>query len=307
VASASPAIRWKSILGDRFGVIGQLIRRPAGAVSLGVVVGIVLVAFLAPLLAPYDPKAIDVHQVFEGPSRAHWLGTDYIGRDMLSRILFGARTALDIALPAVVIGFACGLPLGLLAGYLGGAIDKTVIVLMDAIISFPAVILALAVLTFLGPSQGTLIGLIAIAFVPGYARLARAQTFAIKQNPYIKAERSLGASRTRIVVRHIVPNIITPLIILMAMDIPGAVGVEAGLAFIGIGIQPPTADWGVMLNDGFTYVRTSIWGLIGPLTALFLITAAFTVLGETLRDIMDPKLAGTRRRLRMRLRGVQTL
>jgi peptide/nickel transport system permease protein len=284
----------------------QIVRRPAGLLGLLVVAAIFLVAIFAPLLAPHSPDSIDVVNMFAGPSPGHLLGTDALGRDNLSRLLYGARTALGIALPSVAVAFVAGLCLGLVAGYLGGWVDKVLIVLIDTGLAFPAVILALAMITLLGPSIGNIILLIAVAYTPYYARLARAQTLAAKQNPYVKAERALGASTARLLRIHVLPNIIPPLLILIAMDIPGAIGVEAGLAFLGLGVQPPTPDWGVMLNDGFTNIATTPWGLVGPLIALFLVTTAFTLLGETLRDIADPRFAGVRRR-RLRVRELGKL
>jgi peptide/nickel transport system permease protein len=223
-------------------------------------------------------------------------------------VIYGSRTALRIGLPAVVIGFVPGLLIGLFAGYIGGIADAIAIVVLDAILSLPAVIFALVAITLFGNSVNVITLIIAVAFIPGYGRLARAQTLAVKENLYIKAERSLGAPSSRIIFRHILPNIIPPLLVLMAMDVPGAIGAEAGLAFLGIGVQPPTADWGVSLNQGFQYVRTQPWGLVGPLVALLLVTGAFVVLGETLRDVLDPRLAGTGIGRRLRLRaGVQRL
>ena len=282
----------------RFSVGRELVRRPAGLTALVVVAVIIVIAIAAHLIAPYNPNAIHPDALFQPPSSAHLLGTDYVGRDQLSRTLFGVRTALEIAIPAVTIAFVAGLFVGLVTGYVGGFVDKVTIVIVDAILSFPALILALVALTLFGPSKLSITVLIAVAFFPDYVRLARALTLAAKQNMYVKAERSLGASRIRIVTRHLAPNILPPLLVLMAIDIPGAIATEAGLAFLGIGIQPPTADLGILLNDGFTYIQTQPWLLVGPLAVLLLLTGAFTVLGETLRDITDPKRAGTHYRRR---------
>jgi peptide/nickel transport system permease protein len=289
----------------RLRVLREVARRPAGAISLTIIGLVVILAVFAPLIAPRNPNSIDVIARLTGPSYSHLLGADYLGRDLLSRVIYGTRLALGIALPSVVAAFAIGLVLGLISGYFGGWVDKLLTVVFDAVLSFPGVILALALLTLLGQSVVNTIILIAIAFIPWYARLARAQTLAAKQNPYVKAERALGAGRTRILATHILPNAIPPLLILMAMDVPGAIGFEAGLAFLGLGVQPPTPDWGVMLQDGFNYVRISVWGVVGPLTMLLIVTAAFTLLGETLRDVTDPKFAGARRRLS--LRGLRKL
>jgi peptide/nickel transport system permease protein len=297
--------RWRRVVAPA-SLLRQLVRRPAGLLGLLVVACIFAVAIFAPLLAPYKPDAVDVVNMFQGPSPGHPLGTDALGRDNLSRLLYGTRTALGIAIPAVVVAFAVGLVVGLVAGYRGGWIDKLLTVLIDTFLAFPAVILGLALITLLGPSIGNIILLIAVAYAPYYARLARAQTLAAKQNPYVKAERALGASTARLLRVHVLPNIIAPLLILIAMDVPGAIGVEAGLAFLGLGVQPPTPDWGVMLNDGFTNIATTTWGLVGPLIALFVVTTAFTLLGETVRDIADPRFAGVRRR-RLRFRELGKL
>ena len=288
---------------QRWTVLHRLLQRPAAVVGLAVIGLLICVAALAPVIAPYSPTQIDVQHLFSGPSAAHWLGTDYVGRDQLSRVIYGSRTALRIGFPAVAIGFVPGLLMGLFAGYIGGLVDGIAIVVMDAILSLPAVIFALVVITLFGNSITVITFIIAIAFIPGYGRLARAQTLAVKENVYVKAERSLGASPTRIILHHILPNIVPPLLVLMAMDVPGAIGAEAGLAFLGIGVQPPTADWGVSLNQGFIYVRTQPWGLAGPLVALLLVTGAFVVLGETLRDVLDPRLASADVARRLRLRG----
>jgi peptide/nickel transport system permease protein len=289
----------------RFQALRELARRPAALVGISIIAIVAVMAIFAPLLAPYPPNAPDVLAQFQGPSAAHWLGTDYIGRDILSRLIYGSRTALEIALPAVAVGFLPGLLLGLAAGYVGGFLDKAVLMLIDTTLSIPGIVLAFTVLPLFGPSVKTLVALIAVAFTAYYGRLARAQTLAAKQNLYVKAERSLGASRSRIILRHILPNVVPPLLILAAMDIPGAISLEAGLAFLGIGLQPPVSDWGIMLNNGFSSIRTSPWGLIGPLAMLTLVTTAFTLLGETLRDVTDPKLVGAiprRRRLLKRTR-----
>lgn len=296
--------RMRGIAG-RGSLLGRLVRVPAAAVSLVFIAVMVLAAVFGPWIVSHPPNTIDIINRFAAPSGDHPLGTDYLGRDTLSRIIFGARTALAIALPAAAGGFGVGVMLGLLAGYVGGLLDKVLLVVMDTLISFPAVILALAILTLTGPSVTALILLIAFALVPGYHRLARGQVFAIKENPYIKAERALGAGRTRILVRHVLPNALPPLVVLVAMDVPTAIGIEAGLAFLGLGVPPPTADWGVMLNDAYLNVRSQPWPMVAPLMTLFAVTVAFTVLGETLRDLTDPRAAPVRRRSRVgrRLRG----
>ena len=274
------------------GLVGfarDVARRPAGAVAASLILLLVLVAILAPVLAPANPDAINVANALAAPSAHHWLGTDSLGRDNLSRVLFGTQVALEVALPSVLGAFLVGAVLGLVAGYLGGLLDKVLVIIFDSLISFPAVILGLALLSLLGPSIKSVIFVIGLSLVPYYARLIRAQTLSERKNQYVKAERSLGASRSRVLRRHILPNVVPPRLVIVAMDIPSAIIIEAGLAFLGLGVQPPTPDWGVILNDGFVDIGTSPWEIVGPIVALVIMTTAFTILGETMRDVLDPR------------------
>jgi peptide/nickel transport system permease protein len=276
-------------------VARDVARRPGGAAAATVIVLLVLVAIFAPLLAPQNPDAISVTNSLLPPSARHLLGTDSLGRDNLSRVIFGTRIALEVALPSVLGAFVVGAALGLIAGYLGGMPDKLLVIVFDSLISFPAVILGLALLSLLGPSIKSVVFVIGLSLVPYYGRLVRAQTLSERKNHYVKAERSLGASRPRVLRRHILPNVLPPLLVIVAMDIPSAVIIEAGLAFLGLGVQPPTPDWGVILNDGFLDIGTSAWVIVGPVAALVIMTTAFTVLGETLRDVLDPRQRPPRR------------
>lgn len=267
----------------------DVLRRPAGAISAALILLLILTAIFAPLLAPYNPDTINVTNALASPSAHHFLGTDSLGRDNLSRVIFGTRVALAVALPSVLGAFIVGSVLGMAAGYFGGLADKVLVIAFDAVISFPAVILGLALLSLIGPSIQSVIFVIALSLVPYYGRLIRAQTLSERKNQYVKAERSLGASRARVLRRHILPNVLAPLLVVVAMDIPSAVIIEAGLAFLGLGVQPPTPDWGVILNDGFVNIGTSPWEILGPIVALVIMTTAFTVLGETMRDVLDPR------------------
>ena len=276
-------------------VLRQLAHNPSGLIGMLVVVGLLTMLVFAPLLAPYDYAQQDIGSRLQGPSASHLLGTDHLGRDLLSRIIFGSRVALGVAVPAVLASLSAGLVLGLVAGYLGGKVDALFLVLMDAVQAFPAIFLALALLAVVGPSLQSVVFVIAVAFTPGYWRIVRAQVLSVRENPYIEAERSLGASNTRVVFIHILPNIVAPLITMLAMDLPYAVTFEAGLSFLGLGVQPPTPSWGLILAQGFEWIRTSPWVVVWTGLILMLTTLGFTLFGEALRELLDPRLAGTRR------------
>ena len=273
----------------RFGLLGRLAQRPSGLFGLVAVAALLLVAVFCGVLAPHDPDALNIAERFQGPSAEHLLGTDGIGRDVLSRCLYGTRTTFGIVLPAIAIGFLAGSVLGLAAGYLGGVVESVLLVLLDAIATFPAVILGFALIALLGPSRTNTIALIAIALVPGKARFVRAMTLAEKSKEYVEGERALGAGGRRIVFLHIFPNLLGPLAVLLALSVPTAIGIEAGLSFLGLGVQPPTADWGVMLADGLPRIHVNAWEVIGPLAFLAVATMGFTFLGEALRDVFDPR------------------
>ncbi len=289
-----PTTRLQRLL-DRLPLLGDVLQQPLGALGLLIVAAFLVTVILAPVLAPYDFAEQDIPSMLQGPSRAHLLGTDHLGRDLLSRIIYGARIALGTAVPAVAVALLGGTLLGLLSGYVGGIVDDAIVVVIDSIKAFPAVVLALAILALLGPSLGNEIIVIGLAWIPGYARVARAQVFATKQNPYVEAELSLGASNVRIVLRHILPNILAPLLILAAMDLPVVITFEAGLSFLGLGVRPPTPSWGVILSDGFNFIRQSPWPITWAGLTLVVTTLGFTLFGETLRDVLDPRLSGTRR------------
>lgn len=274
----------------------QLIHRPAGLIGLIIVVGLIILAVVPGVFAPYEPDAQTISDRLQGPSMDHLLGTDRLGRDTLSRLIYGVGIALIVALPAVLSALVIGLLLGIVAAWRGGLIDALLVIVMDVLQAFPAVILALALLALLGPSLRNVIIVISIAFIPNYARVSRALVFSAKANQWVEAERALGASTLRIVFTHILPNILPPLLILMAMDIPSAIVIEAGLSFLGLGVQPPTPSWGAILSDGFQNIMQSPWGVVFASIILMITTLGFTMLGETLRDIVDPRLSGLTRR-----------
>jgi peptide/nickel transport system permease protein len=253
-------------------------------------------ALLAPWLAPYDPLKLDVVNKFAPPSLAHWAGTDQLGRDLLSRIVWGARIALGIALSATLTAAALGLLLGLLAGWGPRWLDALLVLLFDSLSSLPMILFALAVITVVGPGIPSLIGVIVAVSVPGYARLIRAQTLALRSADFVQAERAMGASGARIVLLHLLPNVVGPLVILVGMDIPVVIMLEAGLSYLGFGVRPPTPSWGNILYDGYASLRFAPGMVIAAGLPLVLCTLGFTFLAESLRDALDPRLRGTLRR-----------
>ncbi|TPM29759.1 ABC transporter permease [Mesorhizobium sp. B2-3-5] len=275
---------------QRFVLLRALLADPFTGVALILVAGFLLTAIFAPWLAPYSPVKIDVLHKLQPPSADHWFGTDHLGRDLLSRVIYGARTALTIAMVSVAIAGAIGLMLGLVAGYGPRWLDAILVLMFDSLNSLPMIMFALAIITVLGAGTGTLIIVIAATSFPSYARLIRAQTLALKNSDYILAERLIDASAARIIFIHLLPNVVGPLIILLSMDIPVVIMVEAGLSFLGLGVRPPTPSWGSILYDGYTSIRSAPFMVIFGGLPLVLATLGFTFLGEGLRDYLDPRL-----------------
>ena len=268
----------------------KLRRDPLGLFGVVIILFIGALTIFAPWLAPYDPNEIDVYARLLPPSNEHWMGTDQLGRDIYSRLLFGGRVAMKVSLLAISVAMAIGIFLGMLAGYGPKWLDRILIVVFDTVRSFPTIMFALAIVALVGPSLNTVIAIIIIASIPIYARVVRTQTLALRERDFIVAERAMGASSFRILFRHVMPNIAAPLFILASMDVPVVVGMEAGLSFLGLGVKPPTPSWGSILNDGYSYIRNSPWPIIAGGIPLILVTLGFTFFGESLRDILDPKL-----------------
>jgi peptide/nickel transport system permease protein len=268
----------------------RVLRDPLGALGATLVLLFVLSAALAPMIAPYDPNALDVPARLQGPSLAHLLGTDNLGRDVFSRVLYGGRIALGVALTAVGLSLVAGTLLGLIAGYGPRWLDNLLLLLFDSVRAFPVIMFALAVITVVGPSLQTVILVVVVTTIPQYARIIRTQTLSLRHTEFILAERSLGAGAPRVLLVHILPNVIGPLLILASMEIPVVITIEAGLSFLGLGVRPPTPSWGNILNDGYAFIRNTPWLVIAAGIPLVLTTLGFTFLGETLRDVFDPRL-----------------
>ncbi len=278
----------KSVRGS---AIGRILREPLGALGVVLVVSMVFGAIFAEALSAYEPDKISPRDRFAGPSIEHPLGTDQLGRDLFARVLHGGRIALTVALFSTLVSLGLGILLGLIAGYGPRRLDNLMLLLFDSIKSFPTVMLALALVTLFGPSLTAVVVVVVLVNMPGYARIVRTQTLALRDSEFIDAARSMGAGTARILRVHIMPNIIGPLLILASMDIPVVIAIEAGMSFLGLGVRPPTPSWGAILNDGFAAIRNTPWIAVAGGLPIVITTLGFTFLGETLRDVFDPRLS----------------
>jgi len=267
----------------------RLKRRKGAMAALVVVMLLILLAVLAPWIAPYDPTATSFSTVRKPPSWAHWFGTDEVGRDVLSRILFGARASLSAGLVSVGIAVGAGVPLGLLAGYAGGWIDAVLSRVVDAMLAIPFLILAIALAAFLGPSLSNAMIAIGVTATPVFVRLTRGQTLGAKVEDYVEAARAVGNPHWRIALRHVLPNIVPPLLVQASLAIAGAIIAEAALSFLGLGQQPPAPSWGSMLNTAQRFIAQAPWMAFWPGFAIFFAVLSFNLLGDGLRDALDPR------------------
>ncbi len=251
-----------------------------------------LTAFLAPILAPYDPSAQNLKEGLNPPGSRHWLGQDKFGRDILSRIIYGSRISLWVGMSTALVSLTIGAAIGATAGYLGGVFDEVVNRIIDILLAFPGILLALALMAILGPSlNNVILALCAVGWV-GYARLARGQVLTLKERDFVQAARVIGASNPRIIFLHILPNIMAPLIVEATFGMGGAIVGEAGLSFLGFGVQPPTPSWGSMLNEGRQFLLIAPHITTFPGLAIMTVVLGFNFLGDGLRDVLDPKLKG---------------
>lgn len=266
-----------------------------GVVIFGLVIIVLffITAAFAPLIAPHDPYEQNYSQSLQPPSKAHLLGTDTLGRDTLSRLVYGARYSLLVGVIALGIAAVVGMALGLIAGYFGGWLQTIIMRIVDSLMSFPMILLAMVAAGLLGAGIRNVMIALGIALVPGYARMMCGQTLSVKENDFIMAERSLGSSHLRIMLKHIFPNCLSPLIVMITMMMGTTMLAEAGLSFLGIGLQVPNAAWGGMISDGYKYVLTNPILSLAPGLALMLVVFSFNMVGDGLRDALDPRLRGT--------------
>ena len=267
--------------------------KPLGAFGGAVAFLLILLAFIAPLVATHDPELTDYRAVLASPSAEMLLGGDQIGRDVFSRLIYGTRISLLVGILSVLFGVTIGLAVGLVSGYFGGAVDLGVQRLMDAVMAFPALIMALSIMAVMGASIMNVIIALAVIFVPGAARTIRSQALSIKETDYVLAARAIGVSDVRIMVRHMAPNLAATYIVLATISLGWAIVVEASLSFLGVGVPPNVPTWGGMLTGATKYVETAWWVAVFPGLAIALVVFAWNLLGDALRDVLDPKLRGS--------------
>jgi peptide/nickel transport system permease protein len=271
-------------------IAGNARHNPLAATGVALIVVFVTFALFAPWMAPQDPASINLPARLGGPSHAHWFGTDELGRDIFSRIVYGSRISMLVGSCVVLASLALGLVIGSIAGYYGGGIDRFVnVVLMNAFLSFPGILLAIAFVAFRGPGIFNLVLALSLGGWVGYARLVRGQVLAAREREFVEAARALGASDLRIIVRHILPNIIQPVIVQAAIGMAGAILAEATMSFLGLGVPPPTASWGAMLNDGRAHLFDAPHLVLFPALAVMLAVLSFNFIGDALRDYLDPR------------------
>ncbi len=288
----TPASRGQAAWGRRYRLWLQFRRNKLTVVGLLVVVALVLLTLLAPVLANHDPGVQDLAQRLDRPSAAHWFGTDELGRDIYSRLLYGGRITLGMVVAVVILVAPFGLLVGCVAGYAGGVLDGLLMRVTDIFLAFPRLILALAFVAALRPGVTSAVAAIALTAWPPYARLARAETLAFRGTDFIAAARLTGASATRIVLRHILPLCVPSLIVRVTLDMSGIILTAAGLGFLGMGAQPPSPEWGAMIASGRRFILEQWWVPTAPGLAIFVASLAFNLLGDGLRDVLDPKQDG---------------
>jgi ABC-type dipeptide/oligopeptide/nickel transport system permease subunit len=287
IEEAPPKVSWIK----RF--VRVFFARPVVVFGLVVIVLLLVTAVFAPLLAPHDPYKQNLNNILDKPSLQHPLGTDTVGRDTLSRIIYGSRTSLMVGIVAIFIAAAIGMFLGLISGYFGGVTNTIIMRFIDALMTIPMILLALTIAALLGGGIKNIILALGIALVPPYARLMRGQAITIRENDYVLAARAMGGKNMRVMFRHVAPNCFPPLIVLMTMMMGSAILAEAGLSFLGIGISPPGAAWGAMVSEGYRYLLTMPILSFAPGLAIMLVVFAFNMVGDGLRDALDPRLRGS--------------
>lgn len=268
----------------------RLMKGKLAVAGLIVFITVVLVSISAPLLCPFDPQKTDMMVLLQPPSRTHLFGTDELGRDVFSRVVYGTRISLGVGIVAVAIAIALGTTLGLIAGYWRGKVENVIMLLMDSIWAFPTMILALAITAALGPSLANIMFAIGVVYTPGFARLVRSMVLTVREQEYVESARSIGLSNRKIIIRYILPNVTSAIIVQASLNAAHAIITEASLSFLGLGVQPPEASWGSMLRAGYAYMEVAPWLSIYPGLAILIVVLGLNFLGDGLRDALDVKI-----------------
>jgi ABC-type dipeptide/oligopeptide/nickel transport system permease subunit len=276
-------------MGETRLVLRRFLRRPAAVLAAAYLAALVAAALLAHAVAPHDPLKQDLDAILRGPSGAHPLGTDDLGRDVLTRLLYGARLSLGASVMAVAIATLAGLPIGLAAGYVGGRLDDALMRVVDALQAFPALILAMAISAALGPGLFNVMVAVGIVYTPRFARLVRGQVLSLREELFVEGARAAGASHVRILARHVLPNVVAPVIVQVSVGVAFALLAETSLSFLGVGIKPPEPSWGADVGRGYRFMRLAPWLVFMPGTAILLTTLAFNMVGDGVRDALDPR------------------
>lgn len=270
-------------------VILSVVRNPSSLLGLAFLLLIVILTVVAPLISRYDPNTMDVSLLNQKPTLAHWFGTDYLGRDMWARVLYGGRTSLPAALGVVAIALGIGVPFGLVSGYMGGIVDDIIMRLVDILLSFPGILLAIGIVAILGPGMPSAVIAIGVASIPYFARMSRGSTLSVKERSYIEAARVAGTRGYRIALRHVLPNIIDPIIILATLNLGYSILATAALSYLGIGAQPPTSDWGSLLSQGYQHMFQAWSEVIFPGLAIVVTVLGINLFGDGLADALNPR------------------
>jgi peptide/nickel transport system permease protein len=268
----------------------RLLKNKTALFGMGIVVVLIILAILAPYIAPYNPTEVDILNRFKAPSTGHWLGTDELGRDILSRIIYGAQISLQVGIISVSIALVFGTLLGTLAGYYGGIIDTLIMRFMDIMLAFPSILLAIAIMAILGAQLSNAMVAIGIVNLPRFARIVRSSVITVKEEEYVEAGKALGAKDSRILTKYVLPNCMAPVIVQTTLSIATAILEAAGLSFLGLGAQPPTPEWGAMLSDGRSALQMAPWVVAFPGIAIVITVLGFNLFGDGLRDALDPKM-----------------
>ena len=275
---------------ERSGIYRQLVRQKSAMIGASILIGFILIAVFASLIATHDPRQANVMSRLQGWSTTHYFGTDKVGRDIFSRIVYGTRISIKIGLVAMTFSISIGAALGIIAGYYGGWLDNVIMRLMDMMLAMPSILLAIVIVTILGQSLTNAIIAVSIVYIPQYARILRASTLAIREQEYVTAARAIGASDFRILTTTILPNCLAPLIVQSTLGMGAAILDAAGLSFLGLGAKIGEPEWGAMLNENRSLIRRAPWTVMTPGIAIFLIVLGFNLLGDALRDVLDPQV-----------------